>query len=59
MIACVMQLFGMSVSIIKISDNKPHPPFIGGESLSIRILLAKTFKGIPALMTVTCKDTQV
>ena len=45
-------------SLIKISDSKPHPASIGDESLYIWIPLAKKFKGIPALMTVTCRDIQ-
>ena len=49
----------MSFSLIKRSDRKPHPASIGDESLSICIALGKTFKEVPALLTVTCRDIQV
>ena len=49
----------MRFSLIKRSDRKPHPASIGYKSLSICIALGKTPKGVPALVTVTCRDIQV
>ena len=46
-------------SLIKISDSKPHPASIGDEYLYIRIPIAKRFKGVPAFMTVSCRDIPV
>ena len=48
----------MIVSLKNISDSKPHPAPICDESLYIQIPLAKRFKFVPALMTVTCRDIQ-
>ena len=45
--------------LINRSVRKPHPASIGDEYLYIRIPLAKRFKGVPAFMTVSCRDIQV
>ena len=49
----------MSGSLINIIDSKLFPSSIGDELLSIRFPFAKTSKGVPELMTITCRYIQV
>ena len=55
--------FSVGISIIygliNIIGIKPHPVSIGDEYLYIRIPLSKRFKGVPAFMTVSCRDIPV
>ena len=50
---------GMSCSLIKIGDCKPCPASIYEEFLPISISLAKSFEGVPALVTTSCRNVEI